>query len=141
MNDNMKWMISHYHNNIIHLTDSSDSSANEESSDGDDEQVDNINSKLGGAFALALGKAPPVLTKEEEKAAAKKANKQRQIKSRNENRLEMKRGFVNYLKSLEDTCGHAGPHHHPHKEGPEQGHGLAHAESMVRAQRKDSMQV
>ena len=37
MNDNMKWMISHYHNNIIHLTDSSDSSANEESSDGDDE--------------------------------------------------------------------------------------------------------
>jgi len=37
--------------------------------------VDNITSKLKGAFALALGKAPPVKTKEEEKADAKKANK------------------------------------------------------------------
>ena len=40
LNDNIKWMIAHYHENIIHLTDSSDSSANEESS-VDDEDIKN----------------------------------------------------------------------------------------------------
>lgn len=84
-------------------------------------------------FALALNKEPVEKTKEEERQEIKKENKLKKVQGRNQNRLDMKKSFINYLKNLENKCSDLNhTNHQNHGGAPEQGHGLTHNESTIR---------